>query len=226
MGDLSLEGASQGSAFFPHSFAGRSRGISLDHRLSANNTMPAEKKEKKSKKKEDAPAAEAAEAADAPAAAAEPKKAHVNVMALFNQNQITEFKECFKMMDQDQDGHLSHADISGVYEQLGSSVDDKVVDAMIKEATGQFNFTAFLALFGNMLHGTDSEQALKNAFLMFDPDKTGQLDEAYFKDLMINTGDQFTPDEIKRTWKEAPFSGGKLDYTKLIDIIKRGDQEG
>jgi len=190
--------------------------------------MPADKKEKKSKKKDDA-AGEEAPAADAPAPAAppaEPKKAHVNVMALFKQAEIQEFKECFSMMDQDRDGYLSHSDIAGTWEQVGASVDDKVVEAMLKEnQAGQFNFTAFLALFGNMLHGCDSETALKNAFLMFDPDKTGHVDEAYFKDLLINTGDQFTPDEIKRTWKEAPFSGGKLDYMKLIDIIKRGNQD-
>lgn len=189
--------------------------------------MPGDKKEKKPKKKDDAPAEDApAAAAPAAAPANEPKKAHVNVMALFKQNEIQEFKECFSMMDQDRDGYLSHADIQGTFEQVGASVEDKVVEAMLKENTaGQFNFTAFLALFGNMLHGCDSETALKNSFLMFDPDKTGLVDEAYFKDLLINTGDQFTPDEIKRTWKEAPFSGGKLDYMKLIDIIKRGNQE-
>ena len=48
---------------------------------------------------------------------------------------------------------------------------------MIAESPGQLNFTHFLNLFGEKMHGTDPEQTLKDAFAMFDPDKTGKLDE-------------------------------------------------
>lgn len=40
----------------------------------------------------------------------------------------------------------------------------------------------------------------------------------------MNTGDLFSKDEIKQTWKEAPIEGGQLDYLKFVRLIKRGDE--
>jgi len=195
--------------------------------------MGEDKKKKKStkKEKEEAPADAPAEAA--PAAAEEapkeaPKKAAKapsNVFALFNQGQIQEFKEAFQMMDLDRDGVLNAEDLCGIWQQTGREADPKVVDEMIKESPGQLNFTHFLNLFGEKMHGTDPEQTLKNAFEMFDNDKSGQLDENYVKDLLSGVGDQFSKEEIKMTWKEAPIEGGKLDYVKFVQYIKRGKEE-
>merc|ERR1712193_18257 len=72
--------------------------------------------------------------------------------------------------------------------------------------------------------GTDPEATLRDAFTMFDNDKTGFIDEAYFKELLTSAGDEFTKDEIKQTWKEAPIEGGKLDYHKFehtSNVVKR-----
>jgi len=181
-----------------------------------------EKKEKKSKKK-DAPAEE--KAADAPAAAAPAKKKTVNVFALFKQAQISEFKEAFALMDLNKDGVLDEADIKGIWQQAGRDVDDKTAADMIAECTGQLNFTKFLQLFGDKMHGADGEATLKECFSMFDKEKNGKIDEAYFKDLLTNTGDQFDKEEIKQTWAQMPVEGGKIDFEKFVMYIKRGKEE-
>jgi len=184
-----------------------------------------EKKEKKHKKKEkteDAPAEENGEKS------AEPKRAQratSNVFALFKQAQIQEFKEAFQMMDLDRDGILSSGDLAGIWQQTGREPEQKVLEDMLAESPGQLNFTHFLNLFGEKMHGTDPEQTLKDAFGMFDPDKTGKLDENYVKDLLQNVGDQFSKDELKHTIKEAPIEGGQLDYIKFVQWIKRGKEE-
>merc|ERR1711988_1012566 len=49
--------------------------------------------------------------------------------------------------------------------------------------------------------------------------------EAYVKELLTTVGDQFSKEEIKMTWKEAPIEGGKLDYVKFVQFIKRGKEE-
>jgi len=180
------------------------------------------KKEKKSKKKDKEEAADDAGEKEAPKKAS---KAPSNVFALFNQAQIQEFKEAFQMMDLDRDGHLSKADISGIWQQTGREPDPKVIDEMIAESPGQLNFTHFLNLFGEKMHGTDTETTLKNAFAMFDVDKSGMLDENYVKELLTTVGDQFSKEEVKMTWKEAPIEGGKLDYVKFVQFIKRGKEE-
>jgi myosin regulatory light chain 12 len=191
-----------------------------------------EKKEKKEKKKEeeappaDAPAEAPAAEEEAPAPKKdEPKKKIGNVFALFNQSQIQEFKEAFAMMDQDRDGVIGSEDLVAIYQQVGREVEPKVVKEMLAECSDKINFTHFLTLFGEKLHGTDSESALRDAFIMFDEGKTGKLSEEYIKDLLMNVGDQFSKDEVKQVWKEAPIEGGQLDYLKFVQIIKRGKED-
>jgi len=190
-----------------------------------------EKKEKKEKKAEEgAPAEEAAPAAPAEekkssGGGEEPKKKIGNVFALFNQSQITEFKEAFAMIDNDRDGIINEDDLSAIYQTIGREADPKVIKEMLKESPDKLNFTHFLTLFGEKLHGTDTESALRDAFKLFDEDNTGKLHEEYAKDLLQNVGDQYSKDEIKQVWKEAPIEGGMLDYLKFVTIIKRGKED-
>lgn len=193
-----------------------------------------EKKEKKSKKKEkkteeaaeEAPADTGDAGDDEPKA--EPKRAQratSNVFALFNQSQIQEFKEAFTMIDQNRDGIIDEQDLAAIYQQIGREPDPKALKEMLKECPSQMNFTHFLTLFGEKLHGTDPESTLRDAFIMFDTNNSGKLHEEYVKDLLMNVGDQFSKDELKQTWKEAPIEGGELDYLKFVQIIKRGKEE-
>jgi myosin regulatory light chain 12 len=185
-----------------------------------------EKKEKKEKKTDDAPAAEEAPAAEVKKSGGdEPKKKVGNVFALFNQSQITEFKEAFAMIDNDRDGIINEDDLASIYQTIGREADPKVIKEMLKESPDKLNFTHFLTLFGEKLHGTDTESALRDAFKLFDEDNTGKLHEEYAKDLLQNVGDQYSKDEIKQVWKEAPIEGGLLDYLKFVTIIKRGKED-
>jgi len=175
-------------------------------------------KKKKEKKAEEKPAEEA------PAAAEAPKK-KVNVMAMFNQQQIQEFKEAFSMMDVDRDGIINEDDLAGIYGQVGREPDAKQLKAMVKECPGQLNFTGLLGLFGENMSGTDPENKLRDAFKMFDEKDEGFISEDYMKELLMTVGDLYSKDEVKQVWKEAPIAGGKLDYMKFVAIIKRGKEE-
>jgi len=185
---------------------------------------PTKEKKEKKEKKEEAPAPAEAPAAEEPKKE-EPKKKVGNVFALFNQAQIQEFKEAFTMIDQDRDGIIGADDLAAIYQQVGREADPKVVKEMLAECPDKINFTHFLTLFGEKLHGTDSETALRDAFVMFDEEKKGKLAEEYVKDLLMNVGDQFSKDEVKQVWKEAPIEGGNLDYLKFVSIIKRGKED-
>jgi len=182
-----------------------------------------EKKEKKEKKSEDAPAEEASAEEKQPPA--EEKKKIGNVFALFSKGQIQEFKEAFTMIDNDRDGFIGEADLAAIFSSTGREADSKTLKEMLKECPDKINFTHFLTLFGEKLHGTDSETMLRDAFKMFDEENTGKLHEEYVKDLLQNVGDQYSKDKVKQVWKEAPIDGGQLDYLKFVLLIKRGNQE-
>ncbi|XP_064630057.1 myosin regulatory light chain, smooth muscle-like isoform X2 [Lineus longissimus] len=154
-------------------------------------------------------------------------RATSNVFAMFNQNQIQEFKEAFSMMDENRDGFIDANDLRAMYSSLGREPKESELEAMLKEAPdpSKFNFTAFLTLFGEQLHGTDPENTLMMAFKMFDEDGKDYIDEPYLVDLLLHTGDCFTEHELKQTWREAPVSDGKFDYKKMVKIMKRGADE-
>lgn len=162
--------------------------------------------------------------------AAEPKRATratSNVFAMFNQTQISEFKEAFTMMDENRDGFIDASDLSSIYMALGKEPKDSELEAMLKEAPdpSKFNFTAFLTLFGEQLHGTDPENTLMMAFKMFDEENKEYIDEAYVKELLTEMGDNFTEQELRQTWKEVPVNEGKFDYKQMVKIMKRGADE-
>lgn len=47
------------------------------------------------------------------------QRATSNIFAMFDQDQIAEFKEAFNMIDQDRDGFISQADLSSMFNSLG-----------------------------------------------------------------------------------------------------------
>lgn len=152
------------------------------------------------------------------------KAATSSVLTKFTQNQIQEMKEAFTMIDQNRDGLIDVSDLKEMYSSLGAVPQDSVLQAMVKEVP-QLNFTGFLTLFSEKMGGTDPEETLRNAFAMFDADNTGHISEDYMKDLLENMGDNFSKDEIRQVWKEAPIAGGKVDYQAFVSKIKGKEQE-
>lgn len=148
-----------------------------------------------------------------------------NVLTKFNQRVIQEMKEAFTMIDQNRDGFIDVNDLREMFSSLGRTPDDKDLKEMLAEAPGPLNFTMFLSLFSEKLSGTDPEDTIRNAFAMFDNERKGKLSEEYIKDLLENMGDNFTKDEMRQTFKEAPLEGGKLDYERFVQIIKGSSQD-
>ncbi|XP_055955883.1 myosin regulatory light chain, smooth muscle-like [Patella vulgata] len=153
------------------------------------------------------------------------QRAASNVFAMFRPNQVQEFKEAFTMIDQNRDGVIDLEDLKDMYSNLGRIPPDSELNEMLKEAPGTLNFTTFLNLFGEKMGGTDPENTIVDAFAMFDDDGKGWLPEDYVKDLLENMGDNFTKDEIKQTWKEAPIEKGKFDYKSFTGLIKGKQSE-
>jgi len=180
-----------------------------------------------------APAPAAEPAAPAPAPAPAPKMADEgkgkssNVFTKLSKKTMQEMKEAFTMIDENRDGVIDMSDLKAIYSNVGRVPPDAELNEMLKEATGPINFTMFLNLFGEKLSGTDPEDTIKQAFSMFDSEGKGSIPEEYLKDLLSNMGDNFTAEEIKQTWKEAPLEKGKFDYPTFVGILKgKEDDDG
>lgn len=91
-----------------------------------------------------------------------------NVLSMFTQHEVQQFKEAFGFIDQDKDGIISKNDIRASFDALGRLCSDKELDEMTKEAPGPINFTMFLTVFGDRIQGTDEEDVVVNAFNLYD----------------------------------------------------------
>ena len=109
---------------------------------------------------------------------------------MFDQSQIHEFKEAFNVIDQDRDGIISSKDLMEMFNSLGRPQKDAYIEDMLGEATGTVNFTMFMTLFSDNMHGTDSEDMIRNAFATFDPDGTGVINEDKLRPLLMKMGDR------------------------------------
>jgi myosin regulatory light chain 12 len=152
-------------------------------------------------------------------------RATSNVFAKLSKKTMQEMKEAFTMIDQNRDGIIDIEDLKDMYSNLGRIPPDSELNEMLKETPGPLNFTMFLNLFGEKLSGTDPEDTITQAFSMFDADGKGFIAEEYLKDLLANMGDNFTEDEIKQTWKEAPLEKGKFDYKTFTGILKGKEED-
>jgi len=149
-----------------------------------------------------------------------------NVFAMFDQNQIQEFKEAFNMIDANKDQLIDQTDLSEIYASLGKNPSDKELDEMIKMAPGPINFTMFLTMFGEKLMGTDPEDVIKNAFQCFDDNGDGKINDEYLRELLTTMGDRFTDDQVDQLFHDAPINSvGDFNYTEFTKQLKHGKKD-
>ena len=157
------------------------------------------------------------------------KRAHratSNVFAMFDQNQIQEFKEAFNMIDQNSDGFVDKEDLHDMLASLGKDPTDEYLEEMVKMSPGPINFTMFLTLFGEKLNGTDPEDVINNAFACFDDDGNGKVHEDALKEALTTMGDRFTEDQVDDVLRDAPIDkDGYLDFVKFTHILKHGKKD-
>jgi len=154
------------------------------------------------------------------------QKAASNVFSLFSQTQIQEFKEAFNMIDQNRDGFISAEDLGGMFSSMGKDPPATYLEDMIKEASADINFTTFLTLFGEKLHGTDPEDVIKNAFKCFDPEATGGINGDELKRLLMAMGERFTAEEVEAVFDEQECDdAGNFDYIEFTRLVKHGPRE-
>ena len=110
-----------------------------------------------------------------------------NVFSMFEQSQIQEFKEAFGMIDANRDGFIDKEDLKSTYASLGvMTVDSAKLEQMMSEAPAAINFTVFLNMLADKLHGTDSEDVILAAFKLFDPEGKGTIPKEYLGDVLTS----------------------------------------
>ena len=74
------------------------------------------------------------------------------------------------MIDADRDGFIGMNDLREIHLNLGRQPSDEDLKKMLEESPGQLNFTAFLTLFGEKMHGKSQTvcfEPSKHVFIVF-----------------------------------------------------------
>ncbi|CAO3657819.1 unnamed protein product [Umbelopsis vinacea] len=147
-----------------------------------------------------------------------------NVFAMFDQQQIIEFKEAFSIMDADHDGFVCAEDLEEVFQQLGQPATPQQIQKMLSETPGAINFTVFLTLMGEKLSGTDPENEILQAFAAFDDDGKGYINAEDLREFMTTMGDRFTDEEVDIMFKGSPVDEyGNFNYREFVRVLKHGE---
>merc|ERR1711936_430350 len=84
------------------------------------------------------------------------------------------------------------------------------------------NFTTFLTLFGEKLHGTDPEGVILKAFKCFDPEGKKAINGEQLKRLLMAMGERFTQEEVDAVFEEQECDdAGDFDYIEFVRFLSR-----
>merc|ERR1719259_1453310 len=81
-----------------------------------------------------------------------------NVFDQFSQKQVAEFNEGFQFMDRDKDGIIGAGDIRATADEVGISLTDQQVDAMVADCSAAINFTQLINMFGQKQQGGATDE--------------------------------------------------------------------
>merc|ERR1719449_3155 len=142
------------------------------------------------------------------------------------QDQVEEFREAFALFDKDGDGTITADELGVVMRSLGRKPTMEELKAMIAEVdddgSGEIEFPEFLSLMASKLQDTDSVEEMREAFLVFDRDKSGSVTASELKHVMNNLGEQVTDEEVQEMIVEADADGdGELSFDDFLQFIQK-----
>ncbi|XP_078094589.1 calglandulin-like [Mustelus asterias] len=138
---------------------------------------------------------------------------------------LAEYKGVFEMFDEEGNGLVKTADLAKLMSLLGINLTKRDLAQMAKDVDkdgkGTFNCDNFLALMGDYHEKSkNQDKELKEAFLVFDPDRKGYIDWNTLKYVLMNAGEPLNEEEAEHMMKEADKDGdGTIDYQEFVDMM-------
>jgi len=196
------------------------------------------KKKKKEDKKEEAPPPveepppkkKSSKKKSSKKRASAPK--YSGALSIFNEKQLTEFKQGFNYMDQDKDGIITKSDLFRTYDIIGKLASDQELEELLAEADNPMTFTQMLTLFAEKMQGkADDDDLIIESFKAFD-EGDGTIDPDQFAAMMKGKGDPLTQKEVDEIFPDLPRVDVQphpefISLKGLIDMIvaKNEDEE-
>lgn len=141
-----------------------------------------------------------------------------NVFTCFNDEQITELRDAFGLIDIDGDCVVTKENLKEFCTSIGDPFTDAEMDEMIKEIEPNCNFMMFLSVLGSQLSQVSDMQTIITNFKILDEGNEGTLKKEYLRKVLQETDDKQFEELIKGCVKN-----GEVDYSRLAIKIKHGE---
>ncbi|XP_033736460.1 calmodulin-like [Pecten maximus] len=144
-----------------------------------------------------------------------------------SEEQISEYREAFGLIDKDGDGTISSKELGTVVRALGQTPTEKELTDMIKlidaDGNGKIDFPEFLTMMINRNQNSSTyEDEMRQAFAVFDKDGNGFITGDELCQVMTSLGETLSDDEVNEMIGEADRNGdGKIDYKEFVKMILR-----
>uniref|UniRef100_A0A6B2LQ24 EF-hand domain-containing protein n=1 Tax=Arcella intermedia TaxID=1963864 RepID=A0A6B2LQ24_9EUKA len=137
--------------------------------------------------------------------------------------QHKELKDAFSIFDKNGDGSISREELKVVLEAIGQKPSDAELDRLIYEVdlnnNGEIDFEEFLQMMGNQSKPRDSEDDIKKAFKIFDPEGTGYIKADELALVLTNLGDALSSEEIEEILRNVVKVDGKIEFNSFVKLL-------
>ncbi|TRY79097.1 hypothetical protein TCAL_11703 [Tigriopus californicus] len=149
-------------------------------------------------------------------------------MDILSEIEALEFKEAFDEFDKDRSGSISTKELLFVMRSIGQNPTEDEIQDLIMESDlngdGTIDFKEFLAMMKRKSAETDQTEALREAFRIFDKDRSGFIEAKEIFSVTSTLGQALSKEELNAFMKEADLNGdGKLDYAEFAKVMTKQD---
>ncbi|KAL5334497.1 hypothetical protein BJX70DRAFT_378229 [Aspergillus crustosus] len=141
-------------------------------------------------------------------------------------DQIAQFKEVFAVFDKDGTGDITATELGEVMRSLGQNPTETelqdIIDELDVDRTGTIDFDEFLVMMSRKVKDSDPEAELREAFAVFDKDKSGSISAEELRQVLQSIGDDVTDKDVDEMLQLADVNGdGSIDYEEFVKLMSQ-----
>ncbi|XP_052271953.1 neo-calmodulin-like [Dreissena polymorpha] len=146
-------------------------------------------------------------------------------LSQLTESKIKEYREAFNLFDKNHDGIITTQKLGRVLRAMGLNPTEieiqEMIDDVDPEDTGCLDFDSFLNIVASRkFDDEDHEDALKEAFRMFDKDGNGYIDAEELRVCMMNLGEKLTLEEVEEMIREVDIDfDGRMNYEEFVQLM-------
>ncbi|GFN79319.1 calmodulin [Plakobranchus ocellatus] len=141
------------------------------------------------------------------------------------QSEAKELRDAFSLFDKDGNGTIDIKELAPVMRALGQNPTQKEIQEIMRKAdvdeSGSLGYDEYVQVINSFaLSPQDVEVQLRQAFLVFDRDKSGSLNLSELREVLCGMGEPLTEKEASHVLKKIDKNNdGVVDVEEFVQFL-------